>query len=50
MAEKSGREILPVVNSDGGLVGVIAARNLVGLLLHSNELKNLVNAGRCLPR
>ena len=44
MAEKSGREILPVVNSAGGLLGVIAARNLVGLLLHSNDLKNLVNA------
>ena len=44
VAEKSGREILPVVGSDGGLVGVIAARNLVGLLLHGQDLKNLVNA------
>ena len=44
LAEKSGREILPVVNSQGGLVGVIAARNLVGLLLHSNDLRNLINA------
>jgi len=44
VAEKSGREILPVVNSQGGLAGVIAARNLVGLLLHSNDLKNLINA------
>jgi CBS domain-containing protein len=44
VAEKSGREILPVVNSEGGLMGVIAARNLVGLLLHSHDLMNLVNA------
>ena len=39
VVEKSGREILPVVNSEGGLLGVIAARNLVGLLLHSNDLR-----------
>lgn len=44
VAEKSGQEILPVVNDQGGLVGVIAARNLVGLLLHGDDLKNLINA------
>ena len=44
MADQSGREILPVVNDQGGLVGVIAARNLVGLLLNGQDLKYLVNA------
>jgi len=44
VADQSGREILPVVNAQGGLVGVIAARNLVGLLLHGEDLKHLVNA------
>ena len=44
MADESGREILPVVDAQGGLVGVIAARNLIGLLLHGEDLKHLVNA------
>jgi chloride channel protein, CIC family len=43
-ADQSAQEILPVVDSKGELAGVIAARDLVGLLLHADNLKQLVNA------
>ncbi len=45
LAEKTTQEILPVIGRQEKLVGVIAARDLVGLLLHADTLRDLVNAG-----
>ncbi len=45
VAEKTTQEILPVIGREEKLVGVIAARDLVGLLLHADALRHLVNAG-----
>jgi len=44
VADKSAQEIIPVVGEQRRLIGVIAPRNLVGLLLHVDDLKGLVNA------
>ncbi len=44
VADQSTQEIIPVVGERRRLVGVIAPRNLVGLLLHVGALKGLVNA------
>ncbi len=44
VAEESTQEIIPVVGERQRLVGVIAPRNLVGLLLHVGDLRGLVNA------
>jgi CIC family chloride channel protein len=44
VADESRQEIIPVVGAQRRLVGVIAPRDLVGLLLHVNDLKGLVNA------
>lgn len=44
IADESSQEIIPVVGKESRLVGVIDPRDLVGLLLHVNELKDLVNA------
>jgi chloride channel protein, CIC family len=44
VADESTQEIIPVVGEERRLVGVIAARDLVGLLLHVDSLKGLVNA------
>ena len=45
MAEKTTQEILPVIGREEKLVGVIAARDLVGLLLHTDDAaSHLVNA------
>ncbi|HEY2104793.1 MAG TPA: chloride channel protein [Candidatus Binataceae bacterium] len=44
VADESAQEIIPVVGEERRLVGVIAPRNLVGLLLHVDDLKLLVNA------
>jgi chloride channel protein, CIC family len=44
VADQTSQEILPVIGRERNLVGVIAARNLVGLLLHADDLRNLVNA------
>jgi chloride channel protein, CIC family len=44
VADESNQEIIPVLGEERRLVGVIAARDLVGLLLHIDGLKGLVNA------
>ncbi len=44
VADQSHQEIIPVVGPERRLAGVIAPRNLVGLLLHVVDLKGLVNA------
>jgi CIC family chloride channel protein len=44
IADESSQEIIPVVGKESRLVGVIDPRDLVGLLLHVNDLKDLVNA------
>lgn len=44
VADESTQEIIPVLGPERRLVGVIAPRNLVGLLLHVDQLKGLVNA------
>jgi CIC family chloride channel protein len=44
VADESAQEIIPVVGERRRLIGVIAPRNLIGLLLHVNDLKGLVNA------
>ena len=44
VAEENTNEIIPVIGAQRRLVGVIAARDLVGLLLHVDNLKGLVNA------
>jgi CIC family chloride channel protein len=44
-AENTTQEILPVLGREEKLVGVIAARDLVGLLLNVDALRHLANAG-----
>ena len=44
VADESPQEIIPVVGDNDQLVGTIALRDLVGLLLHVNDLRKLVNA------
>jgi CBS domain-containing protein len=44
VADESPQEIIPVVGRERRLVGVIAPRDLVGLLLHVDSLRGLVNA------
>jgi chloride channel protein, CIC family len=44
IADETAQEIIPVVGPEDRLVSVIAARDLVGLLLHVNDLKMVVNA------
>jgi CIC family chloride channel protein len=44
VADECHQEIIPVVGEHRRLIGVIAPRNLVGLLLHVGDLKGLVNA------
>ena len=44
VADESTQEIIPVIGEQRRLVGVIDPRDLVGLLLHVDDLKGLVNA------
>jgi len=44
VADQSTHVIIPVLGKNRQLAGVIEPRNLIGLLLHVNELKALVNA------
>jgi CIC family chloride channel protein len=44
VADQSAQDIIPVLGPRRDLIGVIEPRNLVGLLLHVNDLNGLVNA------